>query len=770
MIEEKNGHNKLVHLLDPISNQDYVTRCIWRQVVDDDKKSARNLSVFTYELYSFPDRHEDFPPDDGGLIRCERSSVLKLTGKGNGETEAEYLVDYDFRNSERGVLTRFKDYFTNRQQHAEVNDLQKTYDMRAYFLQLVKLEDLEEQDGESIAEAIYFAREEEGDLSPQSIIRKYTGLKELSDHYDFFEPMLVGIAVMDLGWKHAANVQRLDPGKWLNLLVDSDASLIVAQLQFDLTSFANDEIAANEFLKGTAMREFCNSHPFFPGLIRTMCRLHSTSMTRWKTVECNKKSFFSVADMVSDVTTGVYFLTKEGLHKTGVTLIGLVFGSLLLQVFSVVAVHKKNKEIMWREIFLTLSGFRPGVLHKRIITQTPRNGHESMDANGEAALFKGAEIIVESVPGAAIQTIAMLSFEGEIDVVQIVSLALSLFMVVSATVHIDIRKESDAYARVVNEFYYGSMPASGLRRIVFAFSQFLTSTSQFSLTLMKFGLLSSLKGGSMILPYLAFDYGLFGLYKISRCDWRYWLPISGLGSVVASILMRAGMYGIATSTSLLLGRHCNEIGGAYWIFAHVKSHCEMILLVHFGTFVGINFGSDEVRLIAYVLCCMWSFGFFVMLGSCEFSHIGTFFSTWTGPQYAAHVFKNGTDCQRSKLFEKHRSYYQSYETELGAWLEESWDEWVDDSPQWFNGAFVKRIPDDLKPKRAERLVEETNNEESSVAEESYIVEEKGEDDEVEIKSESEGGGKEKLKDRRRSSFQIIGDALKEEVNASRGVL
>ena len=84
------------------------------------------------------------------------------------------------------------------------------------------------------------------------------------------------------------------------------------------------------------------------------------------------------------------------------------------------------------------------------------------------------------------------------------------------------------------------------------------------------------------------------------------------------------------------------------------------------------------------------------------SHIHTFFSTATGPQFAADSFQTATtDEIRFDIFTYRKSYYASIRPELRAWLAGNWKRWtVDEKPEWFTPKLLARIPEDLIPASA----------------------------------------------------------------------
>jgi len=71
----------------------------------------------------------------------------------------------------------------------------------------------------------------------------------------------------------------------------------------------------------------------------------------------------------------------------------------------------------------------------------------------------------------------------------------------------------------------------------------------------------------------------------------------------------------------------------------------------------------------------------------------------TGPQYATVKFHEATtDEQRIERFSTRPSYYEDVKVQLQELMDEKWDDWMADRPEWLTDNVIASIPDDYLPK------------------------------------------------------------------------
>ena len=97
-----------------------------------------------------------------------------------------------------------------------------------------------------------------------------------------------------------------------------------------------------------------------------------------------------------------------------------------------------------------------------------------------------------------------------------------------------------------------------------------------------------------------------------------------------------------------------------------------------------------------------------LVGLMDKKNLHTFFSTTTGPQYATVKFKTATtNEQRIERFSTHPVYYEEFKSELQELIDENWEDWMSDRPEWLTDNVIATIPSEyLKKTEVKRLEKE----------------------------------------------------------------
>jgi len=82
--------------------------------------------------------------------------------------------------------------------------------------------------------------------------------------------------------------------------------------------------------------------------------------------------------------------------------------------------------------------------------------------------------------------------------------------------------------------------------------------------------LLGLIGKYWAIGYVLVDLGLYFLVKLLRRDFWYWIN-AGNFEIIVSFMARLQAKVINDFTSIVQGRHPNEVGGAYWSFGLVMT-------------------------------------------------------------------------------------------------------------------------------------------------------------------------------------------------------
>ena len=92
--------------------------------------------------------------------------------------------------------------------------------------------------------------------------------------------------------------------------------------------------------------------------------------------------------------------------------------------------------------------------------------------------------------------------------------------------------------------------------------------------------------------------------------------------------------------------------------------------------------------------------FTLFLLKIERKYVWTFVSPETGHGKGKRLFKSGkNDYERSQIFTNNKRQWASIRPQVAEWLDQNWDRWERDKPDWFNTLFIASVDDDIMPAR-----------------------------------------------------------------------
>ena len=206
--------------------------------------------------------------------------------------------------------------------------------------------------------------------------------------------------------------------------------------------------------------------------------------------------------------------------------------------------------------------------------------------------------------------------------------------------------------------------------------------------------------------YLAVDMSIYFCYKIARGEMLYWMNVKGIIGWIVSILLRFATKTITDFTLIIQFRHSFELGGAYWS-ANVAINQAFCFLSVYLYHTYSDEASDEVVELLWKVVgglfvfSMLNFGIFLL--SINSGFVNTFFSSESGQQFCCNYFLEGaTEEVKFAVFYHCRTYYAAIEEKLKPRLDENWDRWCEEGPDWFIPKRIKMIPSDLLPAKVLR--------------------------------------------------------------------
>ena len=116
----------------------------------------------------------------------------------------------------------------------------------------------------------------------------------------------------------------------------------------------------------------------------------------------------SILDMATDIFVIVGYMGEEETKGYGWSLLGMVVGSLVLQLLMVFVQNRKEPWVMAKEMLIVLTGLKSAADCKRVCAGQEMEKHHAWDAKTELVATKGTEMIAESIPGCLLQLYVLL--------------------------------------------------------------------------------------------------------------------------------------------------------------------------------------------------------------------------------------------------------------------------------------------------------------------------------------------------------------------------
>jgi hypothetical protein len=282
-----------------------------------------------------------------------------------------------------------------------------------------------------------------------------------------------------------------------------------------------------------------------------------------------------------------------------------------------------------------------------------------------------------------------------------ISLAVSALTTGFASATISYDFDTDPVKRAQVPDFYGYIPAKASKRILVFVSMVLLTVGMLLIRCTTIVLLG-LVGGRWVAFYIGADMGLYLVVKLLRGDFWYWAPFGGNAEIVSSILMRVIVKVITDFTSIVQFRHPNEVGGIHWVLGFILSTGSLPVAV---ISAGPQLSARAVGLAWAVVMYFIPLSFFssvLFFSNIERQYWQTFWSTQKGKDYTMSSFlESESAAVRIRVFKMSRHHWVSIEDSISKWVEENWERWENDKPEWFTGAMKAKVPNDFIPTAGE---------------------------------------------------------------------
>jgi hypothetical protein len=413
----------------------------------------------------------------------------------------------------------------------------------------------------------------------------------------------------------------------------------------------------------------------------------------------------STIDLFTDIFVTYMFWSTGKRAYFVASLSSLVFSVVLSLNIVYVQNRGSSTQVILKECIPVLLGLKPTLDAYRVASgETIRTG-ATMDTYLELSAVKACELFTESIPGAIIQTMALLTTD-DISRASCMSLAASALSTgfISATISYDF--DTDPMHRERSPEFYGFVPQNATRRsIVFGTIVLFSATTLIirCLAIVLFGLI----GIGWAFMFLILDLSLFLFVKIARDDFWYWVPLGGKAEIFSSLSVRIVGKVVCDFTSIVQLRHPNEVGGASWTFGTLLTLASLPLAISVYIMQGgeANVQSKAIFCAKVLIPSSLSMLllFFVIINR---KYLNTFISTETARAMTIRHFRTFEDeFKADAVLLKSFKIWCPIEKEVKAWVEVNWNRWEEKRPKWLTDAVKEKIPLKYIPNPKKRVKE-----------------------------------------------------------------
>jgi len=117
----------------------------------------------------------------------------------------------------------------------------------------------------------------------------------------------------------------------------------------------------------------------------------------------------SILDLATDIIFVIVgYMGKDETKGYGWSLLGMVMGSMALQLLVVFLQNKGKPRVLMKEMLIVLAGLKSAVDCKRVCAGQEMEEHHVFDARTELVFTKCVEMVCESIPGSLLQLYVLL--------------------------------------------------------------------------------------------------------------------------------------------------------------------------------------------------------------------------------------------------------------------------------------------------------------------------------------------------------------------------
>jgi len=330
---------------------------------------------------------------------------MRIHRKNEKATKLEYTIHSNFGGDVPSFLTN----------QYTASNLSYVTEIQEYFQALRGLEEWDADDARAVGEAMCIKTKaekhsEKGEnrqsARMRGLFKKHKGLGDIRRKYEFFEGMMARVVRSTL--KPAGDVKSQ-----LCSVSLKEGEKIGRGLAMALATNLTAEAGVDEWIgKYKSLRELDKEAAWFRPMLNVVAKRLLGEVSWGLKMRVIMGAGLSILDMATDAFVIWGYMGKEDTREYGWSLLGMVVGSMVLQLLIVFVQNKSKPRLMATEALIVLSGLKPAFDCYRVVSGHEMEGHHTIDAKLELVCTKGIEMLCESIPGCLLQQYVLLTNRG----------------------------------------------------------------------------------------------------------------------------------------------------------------------------------------------------------------------------------------------------------------------------------------------------------------------------------------------------------------------
>jgi len=339
VVEQANGHNVLIYRKKRgpkiISSRDFLGRVVW-------KAKGRG-----FVLVTSPEENALRPITDGAQ-RGKYPSAMRIARKNESETVLELVFQINFGGSLPTLLT-------NTYVGASAGAVTE---VQEYFQSLRGLDEWGADDARAVGEVICMKTmaekyHEKGESKKGSrvleLFKEFKGLGEIGRKYEFMQPLITRVVENKI--RTVGDVKSK-----LCSVTAKEGRKIGAGLALALASHLTAEAGVNEWIdRYSCLGELDRTEAWFRPMLNVVAKRLLGEVSWGLKMRVIMGAGLSTLDMTTDIYVLVGYLGDEKTRGYGWGLLGMVAGSMVLQLLVVYGQNSKKPKVLMKEFLIVLT-------------------------------------------------------------------------------------------------------------------------------------------------------------------------------------------------------------------------------------------------------------------------------------------------------------------------------------------------------------------------------------------------------------------------------